>query len=140
MENKHLIIANKIDQLDRIQQFLEQLGSEWNLAPDLVFQLNLVLEEYISNLICYGYSDQEEHEISLEILKEEAQVTMIVTDDGDKFNILELPGTDEIEKPLKERKIGGLGIHFIKTLTDHLEYGSDGKMNKFRMVKKIFTS
>jgi serine/threonine-protein kinase RsbW len=137
MEIKKIIIYNKTDQLDLIQRFLEQLGIIWSLDPGLVFELNLVLEEYISNLICYGYSDKADHKISVELSKEDTRLTMLVTDDGNEFNILELPGNDEIEKPVEERKIGGLGIHFIKTLTDHLEYESDGKKNKLLMVKNL---
>jgi serine/threonine-protein kinase RsbW len=137
MEVKKIIIINKLDQLDRIQQFLEQLGTEWSLDPGLVFELNLVLEEHITNLVNYAYSDLEEHEISVEFEKHETQLRIVVSDDGKEFNILELPDNTEINKPLEERRIGGLGIHFIKTLMDHLEYESDGKANKLVMVKKI---
>jgi serine/threonine-protein kinase RsbW len=137
MKVKKIIIINKTDQMDRIRKFLEQLGTEWNLDPGVVFELNLVLEEHISNLVRYAYSDQAEHEISVEIEKHETQLKIVVSDDGREFNILELPENTEIEKPLEERKIGGLGIHFIKTLTDHLQYESDGKTNRLLMVKKI---
>jgi serine/threonine-protein kinase RsbW len=137
MEVKKIIINNKIDELDRIRQFLDQIGTEWSLDPGMVFELNLVLEEHISNLVFYSYSDQAAHEISIEVQKDQARITVIVTDDGREFNILELPDNTEINKPLMERKIGGLGIHFIKTLTDHLEYESNGKMNRLVMVKKM---
>jgi serine/threonine-protein kinase RsbW len=137
MEVKKIVITNKIDELDLIRQFLEQLGTEWSLDPTVVFELNLVLEEYITNLVFYAYSDQAAHEISIEVENEQAQLTLIVTDDGRKFNILEMPENEEIDKPLEERKIGGLGIHFIKTLTDHLEYKSDGKKNRLIMRKRI---
>jgi len=137
MEVKKIIIINKLDQLDRIQQFLEQLGKEWSLDPGVVFELNLVLEEHISNLVFYAYSDQTEHEISVDIEKHEMQLKIVISDDGREFNFLELPETTEINKPLEERKIGGLGIHFIKKLSDHLEYESDGKTNRLMIVKKI---
>ena len=137
MEVKKIIIINKLNQLDRIQQFLEQLGTEWSLDPGVVFELNLVLEEHISNLLFYAYSDQAKHEISVEIERHGTQLKIVVSDDGREFNFLELPDNTEINKPLEERKIGGLGIHFIKTLMDHLEYKSDGKTNRLIMVKKL---
>ena len=137
MESEKLIINNKIDQLDRVRKYLEQIGTAWDLDNDMVFQLNLVLEEYISNLICYGYSDDAFHEISVEISKESDRLLIVVTDDSNSFNILELPANNEINKPLEERRIGGLGVHFIKTLTDHLEYKRDGGKNRILMMKKI---
>lgn len=137
MDTKKLIIQNKTEQLDRLQEFVEEAGKEWSLDPQLVLEINLVLEEYISNLVCYGYADLSEHDITIEISIDSSEVKMIITDDGNSFNIMELPATDQIEKPLEERKIGGLGVHFIKTLTDRLEYKSDGKLNRMVMVKNI---
>jgi serine/threonine-protein kinase RsbW len=137
METRKLIIKNKIDQITRIQVFLEQLGTEWHLGPNLIFELNLVLEEYTSNLIFYGYTDEAKHEILIEISKEEGILTLLVFDDGTEFNILEVRDNEDIETPVEERKIGGLGIHFIKSLTDHLEYSSDGKLNRLLMLKNL---
>ena len=140
MESRKLIINNKINQLSLIHGFLEQLGADWLLEPGMIFELNLILEEYISNLIFYGYPDDADHVISIEMSKAERSLTLLVTDDGMKFNILEAPGYEDIEKPVHERKIGGLGIHFIKSLTDHIEYESDGEKNKLVIVKNIQNS
>jgi len=137
MESRKLIINNKIDQLTLIHEFLEQLGADWLLEPGMIFELNLILEEYITNLIFYGYPDDAEHVISIEISKEERSLTLLVTDDGMEFNILEAPDNENIEKPVNEREIGGLGIHFIKTLADHLEYESYGGKNRLLIVKDL---
>lgn len=129
MTAKKLIISNKIDQLEGLQQFLEQLGAEWQLDPGIVFEMNLVLEEYISNLICYGYSDKDDHEISIGISNEKERLLIVVIDDGTTFNILKVPDNIDIEKPLEDRRIGGLGIHLIKSLTESLDYKSEGGRN-----------
>jgi serine/threonine-protein kinase RsbW len=134
---KKIIINNNIDQLDIIQQFLEELGMEWQLENELIFELNLVLEEYFTNLVNYGYHDRDDHEIIIEISLEEMLLKIIITDDSHSFNILELPENEEIEKPVEERRIGGLGVHFIKKLTDYLEYQSDGAKNRMVMLKRL---
>jgi serine/threonine-protein kinase RsbW len=137
MAIKKLIISNKIDQLDIIQQFLEELGMEWQLEKGLIFELNLVLEEYFTNLINYGYNDRDDHDITVEISIEEMLLKIIITDDSNSFNILELPENEEIGKPVEERRIGGLGVHFIKKLTDYLEYQSDGEKNRLVVLKRL---
>ena len=137
MEIKKISIKNKMDQLEDVQQFLEQLGMEWQLDARMIFEINLVLEEYITNLVNYGYHDRENHDIIIEILKEETQLKIIIIDDAGPFNILETPDNEDVEKPVGERRIGGLGIHFIKKLTDQLEYQSVGGMNRLEMVKKL---
>lgn len=137
MEVKKLIIQNRIEQLDLLQKFVEEAGEEWALDPRLVFEINLVLEEYISNLVCYAYKDSLEHKIAIEISFEKSEITMTVTDDGNSFNILDMPATDQIGKPLAERKIGGLGIQFIKSLTDRIIYQTDNGINKLVIEKKL---
>jgi serine/threonine-protein kinase RsbW len=91
--------------------------------------LNLILEEYISNLISYGFSDQLSHEISLEIIKEDSSLTLQIKDDGNPFDITEYPENEDVDKPIEERKIGGLGIHFIRSLADKIDYSSEAGVN-----------
>lgn len=134
MKVKKLTVKNEADQLLLIREFLEQLGPEWGLETGLLFRLNLILEEYINNLISYGFSDHLPHEISLEVINEETKLTVQVTDDGNPFDITNVPANDEIGKPLEERKIGGLGIHFIKSLADQIEYSSTEGQNKLSLV------
>ena len=52
---KTLILKNDIAEISRLAEFVENLGEEFMLAPDLVFNLNLVLEEAVSNVILYAY-------------------------------------------------------------------------------------
>ena len=40
-----------------------------------------------------------------------------MSDDAPEFNPFE-HATIAVDKPLEERKIGGLGIHFVKTVMD----------------------
>jgi anti-sigma regulatory factor (Ser/Thr protein kinase) len=57
---------------------------------------------------------------------------------GNPFNSL---ARDEVDtdKPIEEREIGGLGIHFIKKLTDTQSYEyKDGK-NVLMLTKKFTT-
>ena len=134
MKVKKLTVKNEPDQLELIRDFIEMLVQEWGLDTGLVFRLNLILEEYIHNLISYGFSDQLPHEISLEIMKEGTKLTIHVTDDGNPFDILNFPVNVDIDKPLEERKIGGLGIHFIKTLADRIDYKSEDNINTLQFV------
>jgi serine/threonine-protein kinase RsbW len=53
-----------------------------------------------------------------------------VTDDGKPFDLTKVSENTEIEKPLEERKIGGLGIHFIRTLAGEIIYKSEDGVNK----------
>ena len=51
---KRLVLKNEISEINKLAIFIEELGEELKLTPDLVFNLNLVLEEAVSNVILYA--------------------------------------------------------------------------------------
>ena len=58
---KSIILANDIAEVGRLAQFVDEVGEEFSLTPDIVFNLNLVLEEAVVNIINYAYP-KEEHQ------------------------------------------------------------------------------
>ena len=56
-----------------------------------------------------------------------------VGDDGSPFDPL-ASREPQIDLPVEEREIGGLGIHLIKNLTDEVSYRRDGDSNLLTMV------
>lgn len=71
----------------------------------------------MSNVISYGYDDREEHKIIVCLLMQQGKLTVEVENDGRPFNPLDAPEPD-IEKPLEERTLGGLGIHLVRNVMD----------------------
>jgi len=139
MVSQKLIIKNNIDQLEKLQLFIETVSDEWSLGTNVTFELNLILEEYITNLINYGYKDDQGHLISLELELSGQELKIEVIDDAGPFDLTETPENQEINKPASERGIGGLGIHFIKTLSDNMDYQSSDGKNRLVITKKLST-
>jgi anti-sigma regulatory factor (Ser/Thr protein kinase) len=98
--------------------------------------LNLALEEILTNIISYGYTDNREHEIRVSLSVQPGEVTAEVEDDGRPFNPLEAPEPDTA-KSLEEKMIGGLGIHLVRKLTDGLEYQRQEEKNRLVMKKHL---
>jgi anti-sigma regulatory factor (Ser/Thr protein kinase) len=63
-------------------------------------------------------------------------VTVTVEDDGVPFNPLEATEPD-LDRPLEERSIGGLGIHLVKNLMDDVEYRREAGRNYLVMRKRV---
>ena len=61
-------------------------------------------------------------------------VEVIVEDDGKPFNPLLVPAPNLAAKP---RLVGGVGLHFVRKLTDHLEYTRREGINELRFAKKL---
>jgi phosphoserine phosphatase RsbU/P len=128
-------LSNKLSELGRVNQSLTEFGQRHGLAPKVVHDLNLALEEILTNTISYGYPDKREHEIKVRLSAQPGEVRAEVEDDGQPFDPLAAPEPDTA-KSLEERTIGGLGIHLVRKLMDNLEYKRQGERNLLIMKKK----
>jgi len=134
--NKMLItLRNNLSEIERLASTVMQFGRENNFSDKVIFDLNLALEEVVNNIISYGYQDKNEHQINIHMELEGAELELRVEDDGIPFNPLEVPEPD-INKPIEERQPGGLGLFFVRNLTDKLEYRRVKDKNIFIMRKK----
>ena len=60
------------------------------MASELVFRVNLVLEEVIANVIFYGYEGSSVHDIAVRLCWDDPHVRLEIEDDGVPFNPLTL--------------------------------------------------
>jgi anti-sigma regulatory factor (Ser/Thr protein kinase) len=97
------------------------LGEELNLSPELVFNLNLVLEEAVSNVILYAYPKEEHQEIVLTAKISDKSLIFVLTDSGKEFDPTQAPDAD-VTLSAEEREIGGLGIFLIRQIMNKVEY------------------
>ena len=115
-----------------------KFGQRNDLPAEVVYDLRLVLEEIVSNIIKYGYKDNDEHQIYIQINLEGKILTLEIKDDGNPFNPLEVRN-DAVEKPLDERDTGGMGIYIVKNLMDKTEYRRV-EDNNILLLKKHITN
>ena len=135
--NKMLItLRNSLSEIERLANTITQFGKEHSFSDKAIFDVNLALEEIVNNIISYAYKDKNEHQINIHLELKDAELVLKVVDDGVPFNPLEVPEPD-IDKPLEERQPGGLGLFFVRNLTDELEYRREKDKNIFIMRKKI---
>lgn len=130
-------LAAKTSELERLYGIVESFGQAHNLPADAIFQINLTLEEIVSNSIKYGYQDGNEHAIDLHMSFISGTIFIQVEDDGSPFNMLEAPAPD-LQCSCEERPVGGLGIHLARTLMDHVEYERREDKNILYIKKVIF--
>ena len=134
--NKHLIIKNEISELPLVNNFLDLIAEELSFTRELLFDLKLVFEEIISNIISYAFEDNDEHQIKIDFEMEGNNIRIRFEDEGIEFNPTDVLSPGDLGKPLKERKVGGLGIHFVKTLMDSVEYERKDDKNILVLRKK----
>ena len=95
---------------------LAELGAALDAAgigPRARYQAELVFEEIVTNVVRYGYDDQELHLVDVAVSLTDDDVVMVVSDDGRPFNPLER-AEPELPHTLAEAPIGGLGIMLVR--------------------------
>jgi anti-sigma regulatory factor (Ser/Thr protein kinase) len=87
------------------------------LAPDL----DLVLEEILTNIVFYAYPDGEgDMEIECDV-SDSRGLKVAIRDWGSPFNPLDREAPD-LSPDISEREVGGLGIFFVRQLTREVHY------------------
>jgi serine/threonine-protein kinase RsbW len=134
--NKVLYVDNQIHELSRIEAFLEELADEWGLEIPLVFSLNLVLEEALTNIISYGYDDEDKHVIEIQFKKTGDELIISIIDDGHAYDPT-LKEDPDITLSAEERPVGGLGIFLIRKVMDTVTYRREENRNYLMLTKHI---
>lgn len=134
------VISNDLDELGRLAMAVEAFGEELGLSPRELYRLNLVLDEVLTNVINYGYEGEcalpEARRISVTLGCACGEVYMNVEDDGKPFNPLAHPERDILAQH-EDPQVGGLGIHLMKKLMDHMDYRREGGKNRLSIRCKM---
>ena len=117
--------------MDQLSCWLEQRQA----APSAAYLSTLALEEIVTNCIKYGYDDQAEHVIHVQVELSPDGMTIVVEDDGHPFNTLEQVEPDT-NLPIEERPLGGLGLHLLRKLSDRMDYAWKNGRNQVTLHKK----
>ena len=121
--------------LEDLPLITEQLCQFFNEHQNLINPINLLIEELYSNSIYYGKVEKLKVTITLELDSELLSITY--KDNGMPYDPLVESENPNIELGVEERQIGGLGIHFVKNLTDTQHYKRDENCNILSLKKNI---
>ncbi len=130
-----MAIKTTRDELERIAAAIEELGQQDDWPDDLVFRVNLVLEELILNIMDYG-ADDGDADISLQIESESDSISIDLSDSGRPFDPLTEAPEPDLTGAVDERRVGGLGVHLTKTLMDDVRYSHEDGRNRLNIVTR----
>ena len=136
MSSVSAVFVNQRTEIERVVEFAERFGEEHQLPTELVMTMHLVLDELVANIINHGYDDTAEHQIHVTLAVDGSELTIRVEDDARPFDPLQVPPPD-LDLPLEERPVGGLGIHLVRSVMDTVEYQRNGDRNILTMRKTI---
>jgi anti-sigma regulatory factor (Ser/Thr protein kinase) len=132
-----LALSNDLNEIPRMGAAVEQFGADHRIDTATIDDINVALDELVTNVIRYAHADGGRHDILVELALDDAgRLTVEIADDGRPFDPFDRPPPD-LDSPLEERPVGGLGIHFVRSLMDEASYRREGDTNRVRLVKQV---
>lgn len=116
----NMVTTADVINLSTIREFIEfaarMFGADRNASADIV----LAVDEAASNIILHGYS-RAPGIIEVLIECQEGVMKVRLRDQAPPFDPTSA-APPNLDLPLEERPLGGLGIHLMRKLTDRIEY------------------
>ena len=125
-------------ELQSLPFFLERViecAARSGIGEHKVGAVELALEEAIVNIVKYS-SSSPENKIAVQCrLNNDNEFTIDIIDGGPAFNPL-IKDTPDTAADIEDRPIGGLGIFFIKEMTDGVSYTRENDKNVLTITMK----
>ena len=131
-----IILNNGLAGIEQLASALDHFFNQQGLSEQLKNQINLVLEELYTNSVSYGFEGISNGYVAIDLSNKGNHLEIVYQDNGIAYNPLQAEDP-QLLLSVEERPIGGLGVFFVKTMTDHVEYSRCGELNIVRMIKNF---
>ena len=131
-----LTLKNDLSELARIAEEIEAHGESRGWPAKWIMNLNISLDELITNIVSYGYRDSGEHEIRVTLTERSGSLVVVLEDDGMAFDPFTTVPEPDLDADVEERRIGGLGVYFVKTLMDEATYERLDDRNRITLIQR----
>lgn len=126
-----------IGALASIFEFVREVFAAKSVDAVNAFEVDLVIEELFTNMV--KYSSESSNDIAIRIDRKNDRLIICLTDsDVDPFDPTRAREVDT-DRPLRDRKPGGLGIHLVRRMTESFDYEYRDRTSIITLVKKLET-
>ena len=122
MENE-LRFPSKIDNLVIVEKLIDDLSESYKFSSEVYGNILVALVEAVNNAIFHGNKNNSDKLVNVRYIISENNLTFIVKDEGNGFNINEVPDPtlpENIEKP------NGRGLFLMRNLVDSINFNCNG--------------
>jgi serine/threonine-protein kinase RsbW len=116
-----------------VKKWAEALGFD----DRALYQIQLAVDEACANVVDHAYDGCEPGDMEVTCSFHDQQLVVQVRDWGEGFDPSGVAKPD-IEAPLEERDLGGLGLFLVDKVMDHVKFTFDPKAgNELCMAKRL---
>ena len=128
--------AAELEALSEFRDFISDCCARSGVPDETVFDLKLAVDEACTNIIEHGYKGMNPGSIILSFRIESDRILVQITDFGHVFEPASAPKPD-LNVPLEDRPVGGLGLYLIYKTMDNIDYESSEEGNTLTFTKFI---
>jgi serine phosphatase RsbU (regulator of sigma subunit)/anti-sigma regulatory factor (Ser/Thr protein kinase) len=121
-------VGSAIAELPAAIAEVERFVGHWSGDARMQTRFALAFDELLSNVIMYGFAGDCQRTIECELSYQDGAMVGTIVDDGRPFNPLLQPAPN-MNGPLEERPIGGLGIPVVRGMFPEMRYRRLGERN-----------
>lgn len=128
-----LTVAGKLDALEQISKYVMAAANAAGLDKKASYKLRLAVDEIATNIIVHGYEENNlEGSIDVQAALDDRSLRISLEDTALPYDPYEseIVEESEFEKPLHERKIGGMGIYLALQGVDKFLYEREEGKNR----------
>ena len=129
-------MAAQLEELSGLQEQVARFGAAQGWPADWEYQVELAIEELVVNIVNYGFDADSAGRVELVLDSGPDALTIEITDNGRPFDPFNEAPPPDLDSNVDERPIGGLGVHFVKTMMDEASYRREGDRNHVTLVKR----
>jgi serine/threonine-protein kinase RsbW len=119
-----------------IRAFVEETGQDLGLDETAIYALQLAVDEACTNIIMHAYGARGGR-IKVQIKSVGDWVEVVIRDWGEAFDPERIPSPD-VEAPLEERRLGGMGLFLMHQMMDRVHFQfNETKGNTLTMAKRV---
>lgn len=127
-------MANDLGALPDVAERIDALCAAADVEPGVAYAVNLALDELLTNIVSYGYRDDDAHRIEIAVLRDGGTLVVTIVDDSIEFDPRQVPETDT-DAPLHDRDPGGLGLLLVNSMMDSVDYRREDGRNVTVLTK-----
>ena len=133
VQNLSLNVAIDLAEIERVNREFLTFSEAHDVPAAAAQKVCIVFDDLLNNVISYGFDDDEEHQIEVNVSCFSDHLLIVVSDDGVPFNPFDRVGPD-ITLSIEERDIGGLGVLLVTELMDEYHYQRHRDRNSVTMT------
>jgi anti-sigma regulatory factor (Ser/Thr protein kinase) len=132
--SESLEIRSDVSELERIFAFIDPYCGRAGIPDSVKYKLFLVAEELTMNAISHGYDGRSDGRIAMVLTRLGPNVELYFEDEAPAFNVLRDASDPDLEASVADRRIGGLGVHLLKSLSRSATYAYERGCNVVRVT------